>query len=93
MLLVVQLSLFRSLNLTDSDVLMYRNTYYLGASNLVVLEPTIRDGLAVLPHETGVKLVVGAPKPIQGLNNEHTPRQWQLKEFGFRGGWATRYVA
>lgn len=69
-------SLFRSLNLTDSDVLMYRNlgttntsrstvfdmnTFYLGPSEKVVLEPTISDGIAVLPYETGVQMVVGAP--------------------------------
>jgi len=69
-------TLFRSLNLTDSDVLMYTtlgkinnsrsdyfdlNTYFLGTSDHVVLEPTIRNGLAVLPHKTGVRMVVGAP--------------------------------
>jgi len=52
-------TLFRSLNLTDSDVLMYTtlgkinnsrsdffdlNTYSLGTSDHVVLEPTIRKG-------------------------------------------------
>lgn len=63
-------SRFRSLNLTDSDVLMHKvlgvyNTtalfYQFGHSDRVVMEPTISDGLAVLPHETGVQLVVGAP--------------------------------
>ena len=69
-------SLFRSLNLTDSDVLMHKNlatlnstassgfdlnVYYLGASDRVVPDPTISDGIAVLPHETGVRMVVGAP--------------------------------
>ena len=63
-------SLFRSLNLTDTDVLMHKNLgvlnttalfYYFGPSDHAVLEPTISDGLAILPHETGVQLVVGAP--------------------------------
>jgi len=67
-------TLFRSLNLSDSDVLMYQNlgkinnsrgfylnNYFVGTSDRVVLEPTIRNGMAVLPHKTGVRMVVGAP--------------------------------
>ena len=69
-------TLFRTLNLTDSDVLMHKNlgavntttsdgfdlnNYYLGTSNRIVSENTTLDGLAVLPHSTGVSMVIGAP--------------------------------
>ena len=69
-------TLFRSLNLTDSDVLMHKNlgavntttsdgfdlnNYYVGTSDRIVLANTTLDGLAILPHSTGVSVVIGAP--------------------------------
>ncbi|KAF8151325.1 hypothetical protein B0H34DRAFT_727198 [Crassisporium funariophilum] len=68
---------FRILNSTDSDVLMPTNlgrynttrkdifdlnNYFLGASGEIVPNPTIKLGLAVAPHETGVRMVVGVPQ-------------------------------
>ena len=68
---------FKALNNTDSDVLMPRNlarynysrsdifdlnVYFVGATGLTVMEPTIQGGIATLPHATGVKMLVGVPQ-------------------------------
>jgi len=68
---------FKTLNNTDSDVLMPRNlarynysrskifdlnVYFVGPTGLTVMDPTIKGGIATLPHDTGVKMVVGVPQ-------------------------------
>ncbi|KDR68901.1 hypothetical protein GALMADRAFT_230960 [Galerina marginata CBS 339.88] len=70
-------STFITLNSTDSDVLMPKNLvhdsstgngtsdvnlYFVGASGQTVTEPIIQGGLAVLPHDTGVMMIVGVPQ-------------------------------
>lgn len=67
---------FRGINLTDSDVLVPRrlqrwnqgyqnqanlNAYLVGGDQPSVAEPVIENGLAIIPHERGVALVVGTP--------------------------------
>lgn len=67
----------RDLNTTDSDVLMARelmhdnsnatvqldlNSYFAGASGEPVMSSTIRNGIGVFPHDTGVRLISGIPQ-------------------------------
>ncbi|KAF8057068.1 hypothetical protein FPV67DRAFT_1530001 [Lyophyllum atratum] len=69
--------LFNALNLTDSDALMPRelahhgypgeavfdlNSFYVGPTTQRVLRPLIERGLAIQPHATGVRMVLGAPQ-------------------------------
>ncbi|KAK7458751.1 hypothetical protein VKT23_009753 [Stygiomarasmius scandens] len=69
-------SFFSNINTTDSDVLMPRqlrhyeqprsafidlNTYYMGPGVKRVEQPTIQNGIAVFPHEQGVRTVLGVP--------------------------------
>jgi len=70
-------ALFRGVNMTDSDVLMPRqlkhvnqsrsayvdlNSFYMGPGSQRIAQPTIKNGIAVFPHDTGVKAVVGVPQ-------------------------------
>ncbi|KAF5342900.1 hypothetical protein D9758_015415 [Tetrapyrgos nigripes] len=67
---------FSNLNSTDSDVLMPRqlrhyeqsrsqiidfNTFYMGPGVHRVEQPTVQNGIAVFPHEQGVRAVFGVP--------------------------------
>ena len=67
----------RNLNTTDSDVFMARelshdngtttaqldlNSYFVGASGEPVMSSTIRYGIGVFPHDTGVRLISGIPQ-------------------------------
>ncbi|PPR04420.1 hypothetical protein CVT26_002286 [Gymnopilus dilepis] len=62
---------FQGLNSTDSDVLMpkfmfsnanFSGNWYLAApTSQIVREATVRDGLAVIPHDMGVSMVAGVP--------------------------------
>ena len=69
---------FRGLNSTDSDVLMLRylgredswyrpesvniNSFYTSPGAQRVVDPLVINGLAVVPHPTGVRAVVGVPQ-------------------------------
>lgn len=70
-------SLFDNINSTDSDLLMPRqlshhnypkaatfdlNSYYIGPNTKRVNAPTIQNGLAVDPQETGMRAVLGVPQ-------------------------------
>ncbi|KDR79256.1 hypothetical protein GALMADRAFT_1363313 [Galerina marginata CBS 339.88] len=67
----------RILNSTDTDILMARslaydknasdsqfvlNSYFMGASGEPIWESTIREGIAVFPHDTGVRMISGIPQ-------------------------------
>ena len=67
----------RDLNTTDSDVFMARyltqdysnttaqldlNSYFVGAPGEPVMISTIRYGIGVFPHDTGVRLISGIPQ-------------------------------
>lgn len=69
--------LFSGLNMTDSDALMPRelahytypreavfdlNSFYVGPTAQRVVKPLIERGLAIEPHATGARMVVGAPQ-------------------------------
>lgn len=68
---------FRGLNSTDSDVLMPLqlarwkhlesdtfdvNMYYLGVGSQRVHRPVISSGIAIVPHDEGLQVVVGVPQ-------------------------------
>jgi len=70
-------NLFSGINSTDSDAMMPRqlthypsapnvainlNSFYLGPNTRRVLLPTIDKGLAIEPHATGVRMVMGVPQ-------------------------------
>lgn len=70
-------SLFSGINSTDSDAMMPRrlndyqpvnnstlglNSFYLGPNSQRVANPVIHQGLAIEPHETGVRMVMGVPQ-------------------------------
>ncbi|KAF9533048.1 hypothetical protein CPB83DRAFT_845731 [Crepidotus variabilis] len=68
------ISAFISLNLTDTDALMFKNfgqpqptidpkspVYYFGARGTTESQAKVSDGLAVIPHPTGVRMLVGSP--------------------------------
>ncbi|KAF9533047.1 hypothetical protein CPB83DRAFT_845729 [Crepidotus variabilis] len=67
-------SAFSSLNLTDTDALMFQSlagpqsskedglpVYYFGPMGRTEEEAKINAGLAVVPHSTGVRMIVGTP--------------------------------
>ncbi|GLB40114.1 hypothetical protein LshimejAT787_0706240 [Lyophyllum shimeji] len=68
--------LFDSINSTDSDAMMPRrltpyqaknaslvlNSFYLGPNTQRVRNPIIHEGLAIEPHDTGVRMVMGVPQ-------------------------------
>ncbi|KDR71827.1 hypothetical protein GALMADRAFT_281662 [Galerina marginata CBS 339.88] len=68
---------FRVLNSTDSDILMAKNlahdnntvanqldlnTYFVGADGEPVTTPKIQGGIAVFPHDTGVRMITNVPQ-------------------------------
>lgn len=71
-------NLFTGINSTDTDVLMPRrlsrysnfprekfislNSYNIGPSNERVTNATIHDGIALVPHDTGLTVVLGVPQ-------------------------------
>ncbi|KAL0579887.1 hypothetical protein V5O48_002134 [Marasmius crinis-equi] len=70
-------SFFTGLNTTDSDILMPRqirkypytraqyldlNSYFIGPSNTRVEEPVISSGIAVVPHDQGLRALFGVPQ-------------------------------
>lgn len=82
-------SLFANINSTDSDLLMPRqlshhthpksatfdlNSYYIGPSTQRVKEAKVQDGIAVDPHETGVRAILGVPQltPDHSVDIEKT---------------------
>ncbi|PPQ74462.1 hypothetical protein CVT26_001099 [Gymnopilus dilepis] len=68
-------SSFRNLNTTDSEILMPRNLapdtqmntdaelniYLISSVGGIMTAPTIQNGLAIVPHEFGVKMISGVP--------------------------------
>ncbi|KAF9526815.1 hypothetical protein CPB83DRAFT_837114 [Crepidotus variabilis] len=66
---------FRNLNLTDTEALMYQNLgpdnaksgqkdlqiYYFGALGATETQAKINSGIAVIPHASGARMIVGAP--------------------------------
>ena len=72
-------SMFKGLNSTDSDVLMLRylrhlnasrlgfvdlNSFYINPSSQRVVDPVIVNGLAVVPHSTGLRAILGVPQLV-----------------------------
>jgi hypothetical protein len=70
-------NLFTDVNSTDTDVLMPRqlshydqpraqfidlNSYYIGPDSLRVTNSTIQEGVALFPHDAGVRIVLGVPQ-------------------------------
>ncbi|KAG6844203.1 hypothetical protein H0H87_008989 [Tephrocybe sp. NHM501043] len=68
---------YEGLNGSDTDALMLRqlthrpdkndsffnfNTFYIGPTPQLVLQPIINGGLAIVPHPTGVRMVAGVPQ-------------------------------
>ncbi|PPQ73737.1 hypothetical protein CVT26_011892 [Gymnopilus dilepis] len=83
----------RSLNSTDSDVLMARhlakdngtvtsqldlNLYFVSATGSTVTEPRIQSGLGVFPHDTGVRMIVGVPE-LGPQQRVHIPKTLALE--------------
>ncbi|CAA7269739.1 unnamed protein product [Cyclocybe aegerita] len=84
---------FQSLNSTDSDTLMpltlgyYNHTraaqfdlsrYLVGATSEGQKTPVIQNGIAVIPHDTGVRMIAGVPKV--GLKEKvHLPQTLALE--------------
>ena len=71
---------FNGINSTDTDILMPRqfsqntslnaealplNSYYIGPTTQRLTKPTIVRGLAIDPHETGLRVVIGVPQLTQ----------------------------
>lgn len=66
-------SSFRSVNLTDTDALMFRymspdnltvleqQVYYFGSLGSIEMSPKVKSGIAVLPHSTGATMIIGTP--------------------------------
>ncbi|KAG6844204.1 hypothetical protein H0H87_008990 [Tephrocybe sp. NHM501043] len=68
--------LFKDLNTTDSDAMMPRrlthlkqaedkidfSAFYVGPNTQRAVEPFIAKGLAVLPHDGGVRMIMGVPQ-------------------------------
>jgi len=85
-------SAFRHLNSTDSDVLMNKNlarysnasagfdlnVYVMGATGSTVQEGVVNGGIAVVPHDTGVRLIVGVPQ-IQPQHRVNIPKTMALE--------------
>ena len=71
---------FNGINSTDTEILMPRqfsqhtnpkaeapplNSYYVGPTTQRLTTPTIVRGLAIEPHETGLRVVIGVPQLAQ----------------------------
>ena len=82
-------NVFRGINSTDSDVLMLRrlkrrnhsrsafvdlNSFYISPGSQRVVNPFLANGLAIVPHETGVRAVLGVPQlaPQQSVTLDKT---------------------